>query len=174
MPDQLDKLFNEIDELLEGSENEDTDLEVRGAPTAQFIRRPEDVDEALIASFTDNRQSMIQHQVNGWQPRVSAYKTEDHEYEKVVSAATRIYGVQGRLIDIADLLGISMSQLNRMRESERYFTIVRARLEAVGREGLKDRAKRWINIAHTYARYYRIPTKKIKQILNGIDPLILA
>ena len=109
-----------------------------------------------------------------WEPRQSTFATNDIEYERIASACTYIYSQKSRKWKIAELLGMPRWEFEFKREHPRYLAVVRARLEKVGVEGLKKRARRWSNIAKIYANYYRVKIRYIREFLNDIDSEILG
>ena len=186
MSNQLDRLFADIDELLEGNETPEPGI-VRGAPTAQGIRRQQGLPEGVVTPGSDIEEAhrlpeyrayivgrLSDARLERWLPRRSVWQTDDTQMEELASACTFVYGNQGRIHDICNLMELHRVDFYEAVKSDRYYQVVKARLEAVGVEGLKDRADRWINIAKAYAGYYRIGIAKIRQILNEIDPEILG
>ena len=185
MSDQLDRLFERIDALDEETPEGEKDAgTIGGVLTAPAIKSEqiEDVDNESIerigarhsqSSYVFNSGEGTRLWIGNWEPRVSVFQTSDHEYERYVSAATRIYSAQGRLADMANLLNLTLAELDAIRHSSEYMAVVRARIEAVGVSGLKARARSWVNMPKSYSGYYRIGIRKVRQILNDIDPEIL-
>ena len=181
MSDQLDRLFEKIDALNEEApEGEKDPGTIEGVSTAPAIKSGQivDVDNEAIELIGASRYSSgggggTRLWIGNWEPRVSVFQTSDHEYERYVSAATRVYSAQGRLADIANLLNLTLAELDAIRHSSEYMAVVHARIEAVGVSGLKARARSWVNMPKSYSGYYRIGIRKIREILNDIDPEIL-
>ena len=103
-----------------------------------------------------------------WEPRVSMFVTDDVEYERLASAAA--YCNQWRKTEICKVAGITIQEMEFKLEHPRYLSVIKARLEKVGVQGLKDRASRWsTDIAKVYAQYYRVKIKYIRLMLDEID-----
>lgn len=162
------------EEKIEAIHGELDVLHDRKAKLDSGLITPEDLDnDPEVPEYLANwlKFLMTLPEPKEWEPRISAFATDDFEYETFVAGAC--YNANLSLRDIARHLKITLDEFNFRREHPRYLAVVRARIRKIGLEGLIDRSDRWSDIAKAFSGYYRVKIKYIREYLNEIDPSIL-
>ena len=174
----LDQMLEEMDELL----NEESTTEVDpgtivAVPTQSGIRDvqsiPEESHEAIRSVGL-----YVHNQEDGYDTEPSwRYRRLDIDDEREIDLNEVVTLTQDMHIPLRRMsltLGVSVERIREIRQSDDYIQFCKPRITKWTAEQLIDRATRWETPIDTiYARYFGIPIKEIRQILDEVSPRIL-
>ena len=177
MSDQLDRLFDRIDELTKDApETEMPDSGVRAVPTAGWIRdENSNVDLTLDPSNSYRREQFpLRHQQVSRTRRGNLVIDLDNIDFDLVRSVCCTTDTSLTIADAARTLGVSVQELSKIRQKDGYIDSVRRRLESYDPQILWENSRVWVTPADkVYANYFRCTIKAVRQILNDINPDIL-